>query len=110
MNHDLYVGSKFYIWPLPFVYIKFDYPKEYLRRIEGVLGTEHGYHFHGNKVTCVTSITFKTNIKTYGPYGNPKPGPEGKTFKSSSGKILGFWGGSVEVLDRLAAFNLGDMT
>jgi hypothetical protein len=81
--------------------IKFDYPNEYLQQIEGVLGKEHGYH-SGGMVTCVTSITFKTNIKTYGPYGNPKLGDQG--FKSGSGKIVGFWGGSGQALDRLGVF------
>jgi len=65
------------------------------------LGKEHGYH-SGGMVTCVTSITFKTNIKTYGPYGNPKLGDQG--FKSGSGKIVGFWGGSGQALDRLGVF------
>jgi hypothetical protein len=71
------------------------------------LGQEHGYRFNRDKVTCVTSITFKTNIKTYGPYGNPEPGLGGQKFTSSSGKILGFWGGSGQVLDRLAVFISG---
>ncbi len=55
-------------------------------------------------MTCVTSITFKTNIETYGPYGNPEPERGGKRFRSDSGKILGFWGGSDQVLDRLGVF------
>ncbi|CAK9230783.1 unnamed protein product [Sphagnum troendelagicum] len=87
--------------------IKFDYPKEYLQQIEGVLGKEHGYDSNGYTVTCVTSITFKTNTKTYGPYGDPEPGPGRKKFTSSRGKILGFWGGSGQVLDRLAVFISG---
>jgi hypothetical protein len=53
-------------------------------------------------VTCVTSITFKTNVKHYGPYGNRKPGDQ--SFTSSSGKILGFWGCSGQVVDRLGVF------
>ncbi|CAM6047206.1 unnamed protein product [Sphagnum compactum] len=82
--------------------IKFNYPNEYLQQIWGVSGKKHGYHVGKRLVTCVTSITFKTNIKTYGPYGNPKSGDQ--SFTSSSGKILGFWGGSGQVLDRLGIF------
>ncbi|KAH9560743.1 hypothetical protein CY35_06G123400 [Sphagnum magellanicum] len=82
--------------------IKFNYPNEYLQQIMGVLGKTHGYKVGNRLVTCVTSITFKTNIKTYGPYGNPKTGDQ--NFKSISGKILGFWGRSGQVLDRLGVF------
>jgi len=55
--------------------------------------------FPQRKCNLVTSITFKTNVKSYGPYGNPG----GRTpFKSGIGKILNFWGSSGYALDRLA--------
>jgi hypothetical protein len=64
------------------VQIKFNYPGEYLQQIEGFVGA---IPF----MTGITSITFKSNIRTYGPYG----GGGGETpFKSGIGKIVGFWG------------------
>ncbi len=52
----------------------------------------------GEKVVCVTSLTFKSNIKTYGPYGNPGGGTH---FKSGIGQIIGFWGRSCLALDQI---------
>ncbi|CAM6027572.1 unnamed protein product [Sphagnum balticum] len=54
--------------------IKFNFPYEYLQRIEGFIGTAHGRDMESGEVVCVTTLTFKSNIKTYGPYGNPGGG------------------------------------
>jgi len=61
------------------VQIKLNYPSEYLLQIKGSYDDFAG----------ITSITFKSSLKAYGPYGRP-----GKyTFQSEWGRIVGFWGG-----------------
>jgi len=70
------------------VQIKLNYPVEYLREIEGSYGEVPFYE--GLHLIGISSITFKSNIRDYGPYGTPGE----DTFKSESGKIVGFWGGS----------------
>jgi hypothetical protein len=80
--------------------IKFNYPGEYLQQIEGFVGILPV--MVGNRsVTGVSSITFKSNIRTYGPYG----GGGGETpFKSGIGKIVGFWGNSGLAIDQIGVF------
>jgi hypothetical protein len=51
-------------------------------------------------VVCVTSLTFKSNIKTYGPYGNLG----GTHFKSGTGQIMGLWGRLCLALDQIGVF------
>jgi hypothetical protein len=70
------------------VQIKLNYPVEYLQEIKGSYGEIPFYE--GLHLIGISSITFKSNSRAYGPYG--KPGEH--TFKSESGKIVGFWGGS----------------
>ncbi|KAH8968159.1 hypothetical protein BDL97_03G115600, partial [Sphagnum fallax] len=82
--------------------IKFNIPYDYLQQIEGFIGTAHGWEMEsGEKLVCVTSLTFKSNIKTYGSYGNPEGGTH---FKSGIGKIVGFCGRSCWGLDQIGAF------
>jgi hypothetical protein len=85
---------------LPFVQITFNYPAEYLQQIEGFVG-KLPVMFGDRQVTGISSITFKSNIKTYGPYG----GGVGETpFKSGIGKIVGFWGKSGLAIDQIGVF------
>jgi hypothetical protein len=87
---------------LTFLADKIQLPSEYLQQIEGFIGTEHGWKTQsGEKMVCVTSLTFKSNIKTYGAYGNPGGGTH---FKSGIGKIMGFWGRSCSALEQIGVF------
>ncbi len=80
--------------------ITFNYPAEYLQQIEGFVG-KLPVMFGDRQVTGISSITFKSNIKTYGPYG----GGVGETpFKSGIGKIVGFWGKSGLAIDQIGVF------
>jgi hypothetical protein len=82
------------------VQIKFNYPGEYLQQIEGFVGIIP-MTAGGPPVTGISSITFKSNIRTYGPYG----GGGGDTpFKSGIGKIVGFWGKSALAIDQIGVF------
>jgi hypothetical protein len=89
--------------PIAFVQIEFNYPGEYLQQIEGFVGllpalpVTVGYPL----IPGISSITFKSNIRTYGPYG----GGGGDTpFKSGIGKIVGFWGRSGLAIDQIGVF------
>jgi hypothetical protein len=82
------------------VQVRFNYPDEYLQQIEGFSGIIPGLVVGNNPVTGITSLTFKSNIKSYGPYGT---GGE-RYFKSGIGKIVGFWGRSGLVLDQIGVF------
>jgi len=63
--------------------IVFDFPKEHLIQIQGTFGS---VQMLGD---MVTSISFITNMKTYGPFGVES----GQEFKSSEGtRIVGFHG------------------
>jgi hypothetical protein len=88
-----------FLCPLCIVQIKLNYPSEYLQQIEGSYGP---IRFDGGQIIAITSITFKSNFRAYGPYG--KPGKD--TFESESGKIVGFWGGSGGCLDRIGVFTV----
>ncbi len=80
--------------------IKFNYPGEYLQQIEGFVGIIP-VTFGNRPVTGISSITFKSNIRTYGPYG----GGVGETpFKSGIGKIVGFWGETGLCVHRIGVF------
>ncbi|KAJ9536358.1 hypothetical protein OSB04_un000450 [Centaurea solstitialis] len=62
---------------------------EYLTGISGFYGPAEGYH--GSE--AITSITFRTNKKVHGPYGEER-GPGHTYFTSSAcpGKVVGFQG------------------
>jgi hypothetical protein len=66
------------------VQIKLSYPDEYLDQIEGSYDETPWKYDNGQPIIGITSITFKSNFKAYGPYG--KPGKD--TFKSESGEVL----------------------
>jgi hypothetical protein len=83
------------------VQVKLNYPSEYLRQIEGSYD-EYTFVVGGQHIIGITSITFKSNFRAYGPYG--KHGKD--IFKSESGKIVGFWGGCGSVLDSIGVFTI----
>ncbi len=74
-----------FLCALCIVQIKLKYPSEYLQQIEG---SYDEVLVLGSSIIGITSITFKSYFRAYGPYGE-----HGKDiFKSESGKIVGFWG------------------
>jgi hypothetical protein len=81
---------------MPIVQIKLNYPFEYLQQIEG------SYNLVPIGVRGITSITFKSNFRAYGPYG--KHGKD--IFKSESGEIVGFWGACFRWLDSIGVFTI----
>jgi hypothetical protein len=87
---------------LSLVQITFDYPLEYLQQIEGYYGVTPAV-VCGGPVTTISSITFKSNIKTYGPYGSHAKDHE--RFKSGIGKVVGFFGRSGMCLDQIGVLN-----
>lgn len=50
---------------------------------------------------CVSSLTIHTNIKTYGPFGDDTMGTQ---FKSGIGEVIGFFGASGVLLDKLGVW------
>jgi len=74
---------------------------EYLLQIEGSYDAIP-LRLSGEHIICITSITFKSNVRAYGPYG--KHGKD--SFKSESGKILGFWGGFGAILHNIGVFTV----
>ncbi len=85
---------------MPSTQVRFNYPDEYLQQIEGFSGIIPGIVVGNTPVTGISSITFKSNIQSYGPYGT---GGE-IYFTSGIGKIVGFWGRSGMVLDQIGVF------
>ncbi len=83
--------------------IKFNYPGEYLQQIEGFVGIlpYTGQDKPDQPLTGIRSITFKSNIRTYGPYGGDRGGTP---FKSGIGKIVGFWGKAYGLIDQIGVF------
>jgi hypothetical protein len=90
-----------FLCPLCIVQIKLNYPFEYLQQIEGSYDEIDGRYLVPSSIG-ITSITFKSNLKTYGPYG--RLGKD--TFKSESGKIVGFWGSFRYWLDNIGVFTV----
>ncbi len=97
--------------------VVFDYPSEYLEQIQGSYGVtpalisfaegDHRLNMSSNTTvgpenhfTVIASLTFKTNIRTYGPFGATGD----TTFKSDVGKILGFFGKTGFCLDCIGVF------
>jgi hypothetical protein len=97
--------------------IKFRHPYEYLEQIEGSYGVTPAQSWDGefhnvvngpaattvgsnNYFTVISSLTFKSNKETYGPYG-----VTGDTsFKTDVGKIVGIFGREGTCLDRIGVF------
>lgn len=74
--------------------VKLDYPNEYLTSIHGYY-TDSWYY-----PTYITSLTFTSNRKVYGPFGNyDNEGRKYFTIQVSGSKIAGFHGRSDEWFD-----------
>ncbi|KAM7505700.1 hypothetical protein LguiB_004604 [Lonicera macranthoides] len=75
--------------------VDLDYPSEFLISVSGYMGE-----------VVIYSLTFETNKKTFGPFGN-KDEKKGQHFKfpSTDGyKIVGFLGRSGSLLDAIGAY------
>ncbi|XP_056693681.1 jacalin-related lectin 3 [Spinacia oleracea] len=78
--------------------IVFDYPYERLTHITGSYGSTI---MRGP--TIIKSITFHTNKRSYGPFGNP----QGFSFSTgSSGAIVGFHGRNGYFMDSIGVYGL----
>jgi hypothetical protein len=77
--------------------VKLDYPDEFLTSIHGHYGTlnEWGPVF-------VRSLTFESNMRTYGPFGFEKG--TYFSFPMTGGKIVGFHGKCSWYLDAIGAY------
>jgi len=71
--------------------VKFDYPTEYLVGLSGKHGSASGF------VNC---LTFHTNIRQYGPYGN-QIGTQFFSELADGGKIVGFHGKESSFIDSI---------
>ncbi|CAK9235837.1 unnamed protein product [Sphagnum troendelagicum] len=97
--------------------IRFRHPYEYLEQIEGSYGVTPALSWNGkfhdvvngtaattvgrnNPFTVISSLTFKSNKETYGPYGVTGDTP----FKTDVGKIVGIFGRAGTCLDRIGVF------
>jgi len=97
--------------------VKFRHPYEYLEQIERSYGTTPALSWDGefhhvvngpvdttvgsnNHFTVISSLAFKSNKETYGPYGVTGDTP----FKTDVGKIVGIFGRAGTCLDRIGVF------
>ncbi|XP_059638025.1 jacalin-related lectin 3-like [Cornus florida] len=76
--------------------VKLDYPGEYLISISGYYGS------NSSRSLVVKSLTLKSNIKQYGPYGKE----EGTRFITplAAGKIVGFFGREGDRLESIGVY------
>ena len=79
------------------IQITFDFPSEYITEVSGVTGRVGGY-----QETVVCSLTFKTNKKTYGPYGNR--GDKPFNLPIQNGLIVGVKGSVGHWLDYIGFY------
>jgi hypothetical protein len=80
-------------------------PYEFLTQIEGYYGVTH-FILGGVGIPALTGITFRTNLKkVHGPYGGGKE----PNFRSSVGKIIGFFGKKGDIVDQLGVFMSHDL-
>jgi len=87
------LGLNMFVFPI--LQIKLDYPREYLTSFSGHFGSFFGH-------TIVRSLTFFSNERTYGPFGEEVG--EHFHFPSIGKKIVGFHGRSGVFLDSLGAY------
>ncbi|KAH8949775.1 hypothetical protein BDL97_10G049300 [Sphagnum fallax] len=78
------------------------YPEEYLQQIQGSYDETPWKYSTGYPIIGITSITFKSNFRAFGPYG--KLGTV--TFKSEIGKIVGFWGKGNRCINSIGVFTV----
>jgi Jacalin-like lectin domain len=71
------------------------HPNEYLTSVKGYYGDYVGFE-------VVMSLSFETNLQTYGPYGRE----EGVPFHlpTHGGKIIGFHGRSGQLIDAIGTY------
>ncbi|KAB1220607.1 Mannose/glucose-specific lectin [Morella rubra] len=79
-----------------YVRISLDWPREYLVRIDGM----HGRQWQGLE-DIIRSLTFVTNMNTYGPYGTENQEDASFTIPIKSGKVVGFHGRSGDAVDAI---------
>lgn len=81
-------------------------PDEYITQIGGSVAP-HEVTVGDGKVglICVVSLTIYTNLKTYGPFGDETIGT---LFKSGVGEVIGFFGASGVLLDKLGVWIIPD--
>jgi hypothetical protein len=80
--------------------IDIDEPSEYVTQIEGSFGTS--LHLPGD--ILVSTLTIHTNKKTHGPIGRSSMTGTETKFKSSFGRIVGFYGRCLHGLDQIGCF------
>lgn len=73
--------------------VSLQYPVEFLKKVVGTAAPDQT--IYGTEV--VTSVTFITNKRSYGPYGHER----GTRFESPGKEVVGFYGRSGALLDRL---------
>jgi hypothetical protein len=115
-NFKLSEESTLFLFPFV-MQIRFRDPDEYLEQIEGSYGLTPALRWNGkshdvvngtaattvgreNHFTVISSLTFKSNKETYGPYGVTGDTP----FKTDVGKIVGIFGRAGTCLDRIGVF------
>ncbi|KAL3632378.1 hypothetical protein CASFOL_025362 [Castilleja foliolosa] len=78
--------------------VDINWPSEYLKYITGSVGT----HFQTG-TTVIMSLSFGTNLRTYGPYG---PTSQGTPFSIPvrDDVVVGFYGRSSQLLDAIGVF------
>ncbi len=85
---------------LLFVQLQIDFKfDEYIKQVSGSVAP-HEVTIGDGRVglICVVSLTIHTNLKTYGPFGDEAMGIR---FKSGIGEVIGFFGASGVLLDKL---------
>jgi len=82
------------------VQIVLNFPEEHLLQVQGTFGSVNGLP------KVVTSLSFVSNKKTYGPFGVVS----GQEFKSSEGsRVVGFYGRSCDFIDRIGVFTTKEL-
>lgn len=81
------------------VQIDIDEPSEYVTQIEGSFGTSLT-----SPHILVSTLTIRTNKKTHGPIGRSSMTGTETKFKSSFGRIVGFYGRCGCDLDQIGCF------
>jgi hypothetical protein len=82
------------------VQIDIDEPSEYVTQIEGSFGTS----LNLPDDILVSTLTIHTNKKTHGPIGRSSMTGTETKFKSSFGRIVGFYGRCGHGLDQIGCF------
>lgn len=73
--------------------ISLAYPTEFLKQVKGTYASDQTIF----RSEVVTSLTFVTNKQEYGPFGVRR----GKSFETAATGVVGFYGRSGALLDRL---------